>query len=109
MALKLAFVAAAVCVSAISGAPSSPLFDPVLFLLRPALSPLPLGADVLFHLSSVFLALSTLAVAAIPAAVYERVCKLTGSSVVSLGLWLIAAMLLAVPGGLGIVGFFDID
>lgn len=109
MAFKLALVVAAACASAINGAPSSPLFDPVLFLLRPALAPLPLGGEALFHLSSIFLALATLAVAGIPAAVYERVRRLPGSTATSLGLWLVAALLLAIPGILGVSGYYSID
>lgn len=109
MFVKLALVVAAACASAMNGAPSSPLFDPVLFLLRPALAPLPLGADALFHLSSVFLALLTLAAAGIPAALYERVRKPPGSTAMSLGLWLVAALLLAIPGVLAIGGYYSID
>ena len=109
MALKVALLLAAIGVSAVNGAPSSPLFDPVLYWLRPALAPLTVGPDTLFHLSSIFIALATLMLSGISAAIYERARALPQSTVGSMAIWLSAALLLSLPGLLGAAGFYDIE
>lgn len=109
MLLKLAFVAATVGASAINGAASSPLFDPVLYLLRPTLAPLPLGSEAMYYLTSVFIALATLTVAGIPAAAYERMRGLAASSPASLLIWLVAAVIAALPGILAVLGWNEFD
>lgn len=109
MLLRTAFILAAIGASALNGAPASPLFDPVLFLLRPALSPLTVGADALFHFTSGFIAVATLMLAGIPAAAYERFRGHPDSTAASMAIWLVAAVLLSLPGILAIAGFFEID
>lgn len=107
--LKLVLLAATVCGSLVNGAPASPLFDPVLFLLKPALAPLPLGSDALFYGCSVFISIATLMLSGVPAAFYERARGRSQSSVGSLAIWLMATLLLAIPGALGVAGFYEFD
>jgi hypothetical protein len=109
MVLKIGLALAAVCASAVNGAPFSPFFDPVLFLLRPALAPLPLNADALFYLTSVFISVVTLTLGGIPAAIWERSRGLPQSTWGSLLIWLVATLILAMPGILGAVGYYEID
>jgi hypothetical protein len=49
------------------------------------------------NLAAVFISLMTLLIAGIPAAVYERVRGLKASTPVSLGIWLVSAVLLSLP------------
>ncbi len=109
MVLRFGFALAAMGASTLNGAPSSPLFDPVLYLLRPALAPLPVDPEVLFYLSSVFIALLTLAIAGIPAAIWERVRGLTQSSWGSMLIWMLAAVVVSLPGILGVLGYYEIE
>lgn len=82
-------------VSLLNGQAFSPVFDPVFFLLKPflasALYALPMVA---FYLTSIFISLVTLMIAGVPAAIYERVTGLKESSPISLGIWLVATIIL---------------
>jgi hypothetical protein len=109
MVVKLGLMLAAVCASIVNGAPFSPLFDPVLFLLRPALAPLPVSSDVLFYLASAYISVATLALAGIPAAIWERTRRIAESTPGSLAIWLLATLILALPGILGAAGYYEID
>jgi len=109
MVVKIGLALAAVCASTFNGAPSSPLFDPVLFLLRPALAPLPVGSEVLFYLATVFIAGATLILGGIPAAIWERTRRMAESTSGSLIVWLLATLILALPGILGAFGYYDFD
>lgn len=55
------------------------------------------GPQLYVNLTSVFIAAMTLLIAGIPAALYERIRGLKASTPVSLGIWLIAAVLLTLP------------
>ena len=55
------------------------------------------GPQLYVNLTSVFIAAMTLLIAGIPAALYERVRGLKASTPASLGIWLIAAVLLTLP------------
>jgi hypothetical protein len=74
----------------------SPLFDPVLFFVQ-RLAPGFLGPQLLFHFNSLLISLVTLLLAGIPAAIYERLMGYRDSTPVSLGIWLIATLLLTLP------------
>jgi hypothetical protein len=55
------------------------------------------GPQLYVNLASVMIAAMTLLIAGIPAALYERIRGLKASTPVSLGIWLIAAVLLTLP------------
>jgi hypothetical protein len=55
------------------------------------------GPQLYQSLTSVFIALMTLLIAGIPAAIYERVRGLKASTPVSLGIWVAGAVLLTLP------------
>lgn len=76
----------------------SPLFDSVLFMIPRASSAFFIrGQESTFYLTGLVLWLSTLSLAGIPAAVWDRVRGLPHGSSVSLLLWLAAAVLLSIP------------
>jgi hypothetical protein len=87
----------------LNGLHSSPLFDPMLFFLH-RVAPRFLGPMLLFYFNSLLLALATLLLAGLPAAIYERVRGLKKSTPVSLGIWLAATLLLSLPGLMGAIG-----
>ena len=100
---------AAAAASLLNGMHFSPLFDPVFFLLRPFVAPVLSSPLVLFYLTSIFISVMTLVIAGIPAAIYERVRGHAESTPLSIGIWLVATLVLALPGILGAFGFFTIE
>jgi hypothetical protein len=84
--------------SLLNGLPASPAFDSIYFLIRP-FAPVGFAAapTVLFYFTSLLLALGTLMLAGVPAALYERMRGLRRSSPVSLLLWFAATLLLVWP------------
>jgi len=100
---------AAAAISLLNGMHFSPLFDPIFFLLRPFVAPLFSSGLVLFYLTSIFISVMTLVIAGIPAAIYERIRGQPESSPVSIGIWLVSTILVALPGILGAAGYFDIE
>lgn len=87
---------ATVGVAIVNGLPVTPMFDSVgyvLYLFTQGSSII--GRDALFYLTSAFMAAVTLLLAGIPAALWERVRGLQQSTPVSLGIWLVSALLLA--------------
>ena len=107
--LRAVLLAAAAAASLLNGLPVSPLFDSLLFMLRPFLPSGLVGPTVLFYLTSIFIAVITFLLAGIPAAIYERVGGHTRTTPLSAGIWLAASLLLALPAILEATGFFDID
>lgn len=107
--LRAGLLLATLTASTFNGAPSSPLFDSVLYLLRPALAPLPVGSEALFYLTPVFISVVTLALAGIPAAIWERTRGLARSTSGSMLVWLLATLILALPGILGAFGYYEIE
>jgi hypothetical protein len=85
----------------------SPIFDPVSYYVSSFASgsyfdtfvrgALAAGPQLYVNLTSVFIAAMTLLIAGIPAALYERIRGLKASTPVSLGIWLIATVLLTLP------------
>jgi hypothetical protein len=84
----------------------SPVQESVDYMLRITLRGYPFmtGAVIYNYVTPVAIALMTLAIAGIPAAVYERIRGLQSSTAVSLGLWLAAAVLLTLPAIMRAVG-----
>jgi hypothetical protein len=92
--------------SLLNGMHFSPLFDPAFFLIRPFASGFFITSPVLlFYFTSLLISLTTLLLAGIPAALYERLRGLKESTPMSIGIWLMAALLLALPGLTGALGF----
>ena len=91
-------LAATIGLAAVSGLPVTPRFDSVshiLYLFTRGSSFI--GGDVLFYATSLFIAAMTLLIGGIPAAIYERIRGLRDSTALSLGIWLVATALLALP------------
>lgn len=90
------FIAGIVCVAAVNGLPITTFFDSIsyiLYLFTRCLSFLSQGA--IDYAASAAIAVITLLLAGIPAAIYERARGLEQSTPFSLGIWLAAACLLA--------------
>lgn len=92
--------------SLLSGMHFSPYFDPafilVKFLLAPAFfisSPI-----LLFYFTSLFVAVSCLILAGVPAAIFERLTGRRNSDATSLGIWLAGVLILALPAVTGLSG-----
>ena len=86
-----------ICACVING-----LFSPQLILavsISPAWYPpfLPRTPSLLFYMSSITVSTVTLILSGIPAALYERFSGQEESNKFSLGIWLIAAVLMALP------------
>ena len=93
-----ALVAATAGLAVVNGLPVTPLFNSIsyiLYLFTRGSSFF--GGDVLFYATSVVIAVMTLLIGGIPAAIYERIRGLQESTPVSLGIWLVATALLALP------------
>jgi hypothetical protein len=77
----------------------TPLSDAVGQVLGIALRGYPLmtPASVQEYVTPAAIAIMTLLIAGIPAALYERIRGLKASTPVSLGIWLVAAILLTLP------------
>ncbi|MDX2154983.1 MAG: hypothetical protein SFW09_00620 [Hyphomicrobiaceae bacterium] len=100
---------ATVSASLLNGMHFSPLFDPVLFLLRPFVASILASPVVLFYLTSILISVMTLVIGGIPAAMYERFRGHAESTPLSIGIWLVATLVLALPGILGATGYFSIE
>jgi hypothetical protein len=98
-------VAATVGLAVVNGLPVTPFFDSVsyiLYLFTRGSSFI--GGDVLFHATLVAIAVMTLLIGGIPAAIYERIRGSQESTPVSLGIWLAATALLALPALRSVTG-----
>jgi hypothetical protein len=92
-------------VALLNGSTYSPLFDSILYFMRPAARAFFIvSPSVFFYLTSVVLSLLTVLLAGIPAAIYERSRGLRESTPVSLAIWLAAAVLLALPATMNLFG-----
>ena len=82
----------------LNGLPITPLHDSVSYILYLfTRGSRILDQDLMQHLASLLIAMITLLLAGIPAALYERLRGLKRSTPVSLGIWLVATALLALP------------
>ena len=81
------------------GLGSSPVFDSIDQVLGIATRGYPLvtTARVYEYVTPFAIAVMTLLIAGIPAAIYERIRGLKTSTPVSLGIWLVATILLSLP------------
>jgi len=73
---------------------------PLVFILSPVWMPefAPKTPEAILYGSSLIVSLSTLLLAGVPAALYERITGRQGSDGVSMIVWLVAALLLTAPG-----------
>ena len=102
-----ALLAATAGLAVLNGMPLTPLFDSIsyiLYLFTRGSSVI--GGEALFYLTWLFMAVMTLLIGGIPAAIYERICGLRESTAVSLGIWLVATALLALPALKGVTGLW---
>jgi hypothetical protein len=92
-------------VALLNGSTYSPLFDSILYFMRPAGRVFFIASPtVFFYLTSVVLTLLTVLIAGIPAAIYERIRGLRQSTPISLAIWLAVAVLLALPAIMNLLG-----
>ncbi|MCA1952707.1 MAG: hypothetical protein LDL25_02525 [Hyphomicrobiales bacterium] len=88
--------------SLLNGMHFSPYFDAAYILLRPFTPTLIVSSPILtFYFTSLFLSVTSLIIAGIPAALFERMTGRRESDAVSLGIWLAGVLLLALPVLLG--------
>lgn len=81
--------------SLLNGMPWSPVLFPFVALLQALLAGTLLASPlVLTYLASMLASATTLLLAGVPAALYERAIGLTGSTPASIGLWLAGTVLL---------------
>ncbi|HEX5958211.1 MAG TPA: hypothetical protein VFY92_06085 [Hyphomicrobiaceae bacterium] len=82
--------------SLLDGWSASPVFDSVDYMLGAALRGYPLMTRSVInaHVTPLVLAIMTLILAGIPAAMYERIRGLKASTPVSLGIWLVSSIIL---------------
>lgn len=85
--------------SLLNGMSSSPVLFPFVILLKPLLAGSFLASPlVLTYLASLLASATTVLVAGVPAALYERARGLNKSNPVSVGIWLgVTAVLVGVP------------
>lgn len=85
-------------IAAFNGTFFSPIFDSIFFYLDTFARGTPFyNPQMYLNLTSAFIAAMTLLIAGIPAALYERIRGLRESTPVSLGIWLVASILLTLP------------
>jgi hypothetical protein len=93
--VPLAGVAA---IAAFNGTLFSPAFDSIFYYVDTfARGTMFYSPQLYLNVTSVFMSVMTLLIAGIPAAIYERIRGLQASTPVSLGIWLVAAVLLSLP------------
>jgi hypothetical protein len=91
-------VLGATAIAAFNGTFFSPIFDSIFYYLDTFARGTPFYSQQLYlNLTSAFIAVMTLLIAGIPAALYERMRGLEASTPVSLGIWLLATVLLTLP------------
>lgn len=105
--IRAVMLAAIAALALANGMIVAPLFDSVAYFLLPVSKEfLVTDRMAIYHATSPFIALATLVLSAVPAALYERLRGLQRSTIVSLGLWLAAAMAMVLPGLLEITEWF---
>jgi hypothetical protein len=96
--LRGALLAGVAALALLNGSSYSILFDPVAyFLYLFTRGSRFINNDILYYLSTLVIAIGTLSLAGIPAAIYERLRGLQSSTIVSLSIWLAVTMLLTLP------------
>ncbi len=103
---RLLLLGAVVAVALFNGTKWSPFYDPTAYVLHLNLRAYRVvSARTLYESAMVPIAVVTLMLAGIPAALYERVRGLQFSSTASMAIWLIAAVLLTMPAIRRALGF----
>ena len=97
-AVRGMLLVAAAAIALFNGSLWSPFFDSVAYILYLTTRGVPLmTAARASDATQVVIAVMTLMLAGIPAAVYERIRGLSTSTTVSIGVWLVATLLLTLP------------
>lgn len=92
--------------SLLNGMDFSPYFEFGFVLMKPLLHSFSISSPVLiFYFTSLMLALSTVVIAGVPAALFERITGRTTSDGPSLMIWMGCTGLLALPSMLRLLGF----
>lgn len=98
LAMRGLLLIAAAGIALFNGSLWSPFFDSVAYILYLTTRGFPLmTAARASDMTPVVIAVMTLMMAGIPAAVYERLRGLPTSTSVSIGVWLVATLLLTLP------------
>jgi hypothetical protein len=106
MATRGILLLSACAVAVFNGSLWSPMFDSVAYVLYLATRGYPMmTAARAAQAASVVIAVMTLLIAGIPAAIYERIRGLHSSTGVSIGIWLAVTVLLTLPT---IMSFLDL-
>lgn len=91
--------------SLLNGMDFSPYFEPAIVLVKPLLFSFSISSPILiFYFASLFLALATVVLAGVPAALFERVTGRTSSDGISLLIWLGCTGILALPSAMKMLG-----
>jgi hypothetical protein len=100
-----AWLLAIAAVALLNGSTYSPLFDSILYFMRPAGRPFFIvGSEAFFYMTGAVLWFLTILIAGVPAALYERMRGQRESTPVSLAIWLGGVILLALPAILSLLG-----
>jgi ABC-type transport system involved in multi-copper enzyme maturation permease subunit len=92
-------LAAIVGLAVVNGMVFAPLFDSVAYFLLPVSKEFFVASrTTIYHATSPVIALATLVLGGVPAAIYERIGGHERSTAVSLGIWLLAVLALSLPG-----------
>lgn len=84
--------------SLVNGMHVSPWFDPVYILMRPFTPTLIVSSPLLtFYFTSLFISVMSVALAGVPAAIFERMTGRKESDTTSLLIWLAFVLLFAIP------------
>lgn len=85
--------------SLLCGMHFSPYFDPAFVLVSVLVAPgfFVTSKLLLFYFTSLLVAIAALAIAGVPAAIFERLTGRTESDMTSLLIWLVGCFLLALP------------
>lgn len=84
--------------SLVNGMHVSPWFDPVYILMRPFTPTLIVSSPLLtFYFTSLFISVMSVALAGVPAAIFERMTGRKESDTTSLLIWLGFVLLFAIP------------
>jgi exosortase/archaeosortase len=95
---QLLLLLVTVAVAVLNGLEWSPFYDSVAYLLYLATRGYPLVTPVrLANVTPAAIAILTLLIAGIPAALYERILRLQASTPVSMGIWLVMTIILSIP------------
>lgn len=92
--------------SLLNGMDFSPYFEPGMVLMRPLLFSFSISSPLLiFYFTSLFLALASVVIGGVPAAIYERVTGRQTSDGTSLLIWMIGVGVIALPSFLRLLKF----